>query len=100
MIIEDVDYKYKNCFIYKIKEGDTKDLLCENLNIDIASINTEVIKAGKAIFVDRHSVFTYVVKPLDSFSSIAKLFNTSVDKIKKLNDIENLFIGQKLLIEK
>ena len=73
-------------------------------NIDYLNQNTEtlvniivnVLKSYLGLSND-----TYVVKKGDNLYSIARQFNTTVDTIKKLNNLtsNNLSIGQKLIIK-
>ena len=97
---------------YTVKAGDTlygisnqygvsvNDLI--NIN-NIAGINIrvgQILKIPNNDGTNPDSMFTYTVKKGDSLYSIAKRYDTTVDEIKKLNNLKsnNLSIGQKLNI--
>lgn len=42
----------------------------------------------------------YVVKPLDTFESVAKKLNISIEELKILSKTKHLFVGQKINILK
>ncbi len=69
-----------------------------NLTSNILSINQELLIPDNNISLTS----TYKVKKGDSLYSISKAFNTTVDNLKKLNNLtsNNLSIGQELIIPK
>ena len=97
---------------YTVKAGDTlygisnqygvtvNDLINLN-NIQGTNIRVgQVLKIPTAGGTNPDSMFTYTVKKGDTLYSIASRYDTTVDKIKELNNLKtnNLSIGQKLNI--
>ena len=80
--------KKNNTTVAKIKE-------LNNLKSDILSINQE-LKIPKS----SEEYILYTVKKGDSLYQISKRYNTTVDEIKKLNNLNNnvLSINQELKI--
>lgn len=100
----------------------TIDILGENVNVvqngtDIEvkltlDVNTNLEDIAKMSIIDQiedmpldlsslDSINLYIVKPGDSLWKIAKKYKTSVDKIVKINQIENpdtIDVGQKILV--
>ena len=70
-----------------------------NLN-NLSNINLQIGQLLKIPGSQVSNTNTYIVKSGDSLYSIAKKFNTTVDLIKKKNNLKtnNLSIGQKLII--
>lgn len=107
-----LDYKGivpENTEYYKVKKGDTlyaiakkfgmtvdklKDL--NNLNSINLSIGQELLVTDKYIDNDN----SYTIKSGDTLYSIAKKYNTTVSKIKEINNLSSdvLSIGQKIII--
>lgn len=107
-----LDYKGivpENTEYYKVKKGDTlyaiakkfgmtvdklKDL--NNLNSNNLSIGQELLVTDKYIGNDN----SYTIKSGDTLYSIAKKYNTTVSKIKEINNLSSdvLSIGQKIII--
>ena len=60
----------------------------------------EVLECYGTDYIPKTNDITYIVKKGDSLYQIAKKYNTSVDTIKKKNNLSSntLSIGQKLLI--
>lgn len=73
--------------------------LINNLNNNVLSIG-QLLKIPNSTIVQDISKLTYNVKSGDTLYSIAKIYNTSVDEIKKLNNLTNntLSIGQTLIL--
>lgn len=55
-------------------------------------------------FVDKDNKYNqsiiYIVKPLDTFASVAKKLNISVKEVKFFAKTKHLFVGQKIHIQK
>ncbi len=102
--------------IYIVKSGDNLYSISKKYNVsidelkEINNIINNNLSIGQKLFIPSNmkqeneqqndSTNTYIVKSGDSLYAIAKRFNTSVDEIKKLNNLtsNNLSINQKLFI--
>lgn len=60
-----------------------------------------MLSVGQKLIIPVDEETTYVVKSGDTLYSIAREFNTTVDKIKALNNLtnNNLSIGQILIVK-
>ena len=98
---------------YTVKKGDNLYSIAKKFNTSVTAIknlngiSSNNISIGQVLKIpsvyapsNNSSVSTYTVKSGDSLYSIAKKFNTSVDSIKKKNNLSNnlLNIGQKIII--
>lgn len=95
---------------YIVKPGDTLYGISKQFGVpvnDIKELNnlsTNNIYIGQSLRIpnldNNTSTITYTVKKGDSLYSIASRYGTTVDKIKKLNNLSSnsLSIGQKLII--
>ncbi|MBQ2640170.1 MAG: LysM peptidoglycan-binding domain-containing protein [Bacilli bacterium] len=97
---------------YTVKAGDTIYGISKQFGVsamDIYNLNnltTSNIKVGQVLKIPTNSgtnpsnMFNYTVKKGDSLYSIARIYNTTVDEIIKLNNLKNtnLSIGQVLRI--
>lgn len=92
--------KYQSNITYIVKKGDTLSTIALRYNTttaDIAKDNNindpNIIQVGQVINirVDIPDI-TYVVKAGDTLSNIAHRYNTTVDNIAKLNNIEDVDI--------
>lgn len=105
----DVDNVNENYYI--VKSGDTLYSIAKkygltvdelkkmnNLSSNTLSINQKLLVGNEMSIDDNYDV--YVVKSGDTLWGIASKYNTSVDKIKDINNLNsnNLSIGQKLLV--
>ncbi len=105
----DVDNVIENYYI--VKSGDTLYSIAKkygltvdelkkmnNLSSNTLSINQKLLVGNDMSTDDNYDV--YVVKSGDTLWGIASKYNTSVDKIKDINNLNsnNLSIGQKLLV--
>jgi len=103
--------------IYTVKSGDSLYSIARNFNITVDelkklnNLTTNNLSLGQKLLIPTTNTTptipeeptasnTYTVKSGDSLYAIARNFNTTVDEIKKLNNLtsNNLSIGQKLLI--
>lgn len=99
--------------IYVVQKGDTLYAIAEKLNTTVAelkaanNLNSNLLSVGQKLKIPTTSVkpitddySIYVVEKGDTLYSIAKRFNTSVDKLISANQLStsSLSVGQKLLI--
>lgn len=116
---------YMPSFInYTVKKGDSLYSIAKNNNIDIDtlkkdnSLTSNIINVGQILkirtdednleieecfgsdYIQPEETTIYIVKKGDSLYSIAKKYNTTVDNIKKKNNLKTnlLSIGQQLKI--
>ena len=97
--------------IYTVQKGDSLYQIAKKFNTSVSTImninnlsnaNLEIgqkLKIPKS-FSNNSSNQTYIVKSGDNLYSIARKYNTTVDAIKKKNNLisNNLQVGQKLFI--
>lgn len=97
---------------YVVKPGDTLWGISNQYGVnvsDLASINNisgSVLRVGQVLKIPNKSgnnpdnMFMYTVKKGDSLWSIAKVYGTSVEEIKRINYLtdNNLYIGQVIRI--
>ncbi|MBQ9793240.1 MAG: LysM peptidoglycan-binding domain-containing protein [Clostridia bacterium] len=55
-------------------------------------------REGKYIVINNKKTIVYIVKPNDNLESICKKYNKTEEEILLKNNINNIFIGQQLLI--
>lgn len=86
------------------KYGLTVDELkkMNNLKNNNLTINQKLLVSGTGESNEESGYDTYIVKSGDSLWSIASRYNTTVDKLKDINNLSSnlLSIGQKLLVPK
>ena len=97
---------------YTVKPGDTLWGISNQYGVnvsDLASINNIVgsnLKVGQVLIIPSNSgnnpdnMFMYTVKKSDSLWTIARVYSTSVEEIKRINYLKdnNLYIGQVIRI--
>ena len=95
--------------LYIVKKGDTLYKIANNYNISvnelkkINNLTSDTLSIGEQLLVpiiDESDYTIYIVKKGDSLYSIAQKYNTTVDSIKKLNNLASnlLSINQQLKI--
>ncbi|MCR5788180.1 MAG: LysM peptidoglycan-binding domain-containing protein [Bacilli bacterium] len=104
-----------NSNIYVVKKGDTLYSIARKFNIsvdklkDINNLKSNLISIGQNLIISDDNTsnviplsndVVYTVKKGDTLWSIAKQYNTTVDKIKSLNNLSSntLQINQKLIV--
>ena len=99
-----------NSNTYVVQKGDTLYGISKQFNTSMQSLrelnnlSSDILTIGKVLIVSPNSdsnpseCVTYTVKKGDSLYSIAKQYNSTVDAIKRYNNLtsNNLSIGQKL----
>ena len=120
LTIPNIIYKTINSYlgnenIYIVKSGDSLYSIAKkfnttvddikkinNLTNNLLSINQKLIIPQDNNSNDNNNNDIYIVKSGDSLYSIAKKFNTTIDDIKKTNNLTNnlLSINQRLIIPK
>lgn len=97
---------------YTVKKGDTLWGISNQYGVnvsDLARINNvtaDTLKVGMVLTIPTNSgnnpdnMFLYTVKKGDSLWAISKVYSTSVEEIKRINNLtsNNLYIGQVLRI--
>ena len=48
----------------------------------------------------QNSKITYIVKPMDNFEKVSKKLNISIEELKQIAKTKNLFVGQRIDIQK
>lgn len=94
---------------YTVKSGDSLYSIARQFNttVDILkqlnNLSSNLLSIGQVLQLPttNQTQMTYTVKKGDNLYSIARQFNTTVDVLKKLNNLESnlLSIGQKLIIQ-
>lgn len=91
--------------IYFVKAGDTlnsvadkfcviKEELCADNDLEL----NDELRAGEILWIRKRNSYIHIVKPLETLSTLATKYNVTITHIKELNNIEEIFIGQRLII--
>ena len=93
---------------YTVKKGDSLYSIAKKYNVTIDEIKelnnltSNLLSIGQVLLIPSSTPLetTYIVQKGDSLYSIAKKYNTSVDKLKELNSLTSnmLSIGQILIV--
>ena len=96
--------------IYTIKKGDNLYDIAKNYNITLDELinfnqqGSTLLHIGEQLLIpinnQTNNNIQYVIKPGDTLYNIAKRYNTNVDEIKKINNLNTnmLKIGETILI--
>ena len=93
-------YIYNN-YVYRIDKTETLQQVADKFNTSVAEIScrdTNNVYEGDFVVIKKVNNRTHIVKPLETLSQIAKIYNVKEEDIAKNNDLKTnkLFIGQKL----
>ena len=93
---------YEKNIIYCLQEGETLESVCKDFKVNINHIkkinNIISAQAGDYIFLDEINLTIHIVKPNQTLTDIAQLYNTTEEKIKQKNGVDRIFLGQQLII--
>jgi len=102
--MEIIDCNNSECVLYQVKIGDSlSDISDRFTNFKMIRNNPNVdLYEGEIIKFIKHSNKLYIVKPMDTLGNIAKKYNTTIENLIDLNNLNStrLFIGQSLILEK
>ena len=96
--------------IYTVVKGDTLSKIASEFNTTVAelkrlnNLTTDLLQIGQKLFIPITTVTpnynTYTVQKGDTLYAIAKMYDITVDELKRLNNItgNNLYIGQQLIV--
>ena len=108
-----IPYTYKSDDVYVVQKGDTLWGISKKFGIsvndlkELNNLSTNVLKIGQTLKVKKEqiddneqSINTYTVQKGDSLYAIAKMYDTSVEELKEINNLSTnvLQIGQVLKI--
>lgn len=92
-------------FFYRIDKTETENTLCVALNTCKQGIsrNNSSLKyyVGEWIEINTNDFAVHYVKPTETLTEIAKMYNTTIEKLMTDNGLktDKLFIGQSLKIK-
>ena len=105
--VSDVD-KEENTISYTVQKGDSLYSIARKYSTtidkikDLNNLTTNLLSIGQVLLIptDTNLETTYTVQKGDSLYSIAKKYDTTVDRLKKLNNLSSnlLSIGQILIV--
>ena len=100
--------KEENTISYTVKKGDSLYSIARKYDTtidrikDLNNLTTNLLSIGQVLLIptDTNLETTYTVQKGDSLYSIAKKYNTTVDRLKQLNNLTSnlLSIGQILIV--
>lgn len=100
--------KEENTISYTVQKGDSLYSIARKYDTtidrikDINNLTTNLLSIGQVLLIptDTNLETTYTVQKGDSLYSIAKKYNTTVDRLKQLNNLSSnlLSIGQILIV--
>lgn len=105
--VSDVE-KEENTINYTVQKGDSLYSIARKYSTtidkikDLNNLTTNLLSIGQVLLIptDTNLETTYTVQKGDSLYSIAKKYNTTVDRLKQLNNLKSnlLSIGQILIV--
>ena len=105
--VSDIE-KEENTISYTVQKGDSLYSIARKYDTtidrikDLNNLTTNLLSIGQVLLIPTDTNFetTYTVQKGDSLYSIAKKYNTTVDRLKQLNNLSSnlLSIGQILIV--
>ncbi|MDR0850538.1 MAG: LysM peptidoglycan-binding domain-containing protein [Christensenellaceae bacterium] len=91
----------KDPLIYSVKTNETKESIAKKFGVSIQNINTlgsDDLLCGDKIIIDLKVKQYHIVKPAERLEDISNKYNMSIERLKEINSITQIFVGQRLLI--
>lgn len=90
-------------FFYRVGKGETVISLAAKFNVPpIAIINANdlcgEVSEGDVLFIEETGGKIYTVQPFDTLITVAEKFNASPEEIARVNGVDYLFYGLKIII--
>jgi len=102
--MEIIDCGQGKYFWYQVKKHDTISSIQQQFGVNSSAIkrnnyNTDLYE-GEVVKIINKSNTLHIVKPMENLQTIAKIYNTSIEKLAKINNLTSnrLFIGQTLIV--
>lgn len=95
-----IKYDYR---LHTVKSGETLHSIAKKYDTTAAHIGKlnripRAIAAGDMLYIGGLNKTLYIVQPMDTLESIARKFHADAVKIRQFNDINLIYIGQRILI--
>lgn len=97
-------YSREDNIVYSVIRGDTIMSIADKFAVPVQSMladnelcGNEDLAVGDLIYIRHRNSGIYVVKPAETISLIASKLGVTVDHLKRLNNINAIYIGQKIL---
>ena len=95
-----IKYKYR---LHTVKYGETFRTIAEKYDTSAGHIRKlnalkAPLSAGDMLYIGDLDRRAYTARPLDTLESIAKKFGVTSMSLRLLNDINEVYIGQRILI--
>lgn len=89
--------------LYTAKEGEKLSQIAARFHTAEAAIRAKNgLKGepfeGMKLLIEEQEAFGYTVRPFDTVGVIAGKFNTTSERIRELNGIDEVFVGQRILV--
>lgn len=91
-------------YIKRIDSPMTIHQLCSACNItpsrlaEINELSNSELYVGQRLVIEETDGQEYIVKPFDTLEKIAKYFGVAPEIIMEYNQIDNVFLGQKIFV--
>lgn len=97
-------YSRVDNIVYSVLRGDTLLSIADKFAVSVQSLvadnelcGNEDLTVGDLIYIRHRNSGVYIVKPAETISVIASKLGVSTEYLKRLNNINAIYIGQKIL---
>ena len=103
--MEILENEKKLDIIYFVKKGDCLSEIAAKFCVSLSIIrkcnnllSDQEVEEGDILWIKQANKFCHIVKPLENLSKIARMYGVTIEHIKEVNEVDDIFIGQKLFI--
>ena len=101
--MEIIDCSVADFMLYQVQNGETLNEISNKFSNHKIIRNNPAIDTyeGEVIKIVRQNRKTHIVKPMENLGSIASKYNTTIEKLVELNNLNSkrLFVGQTIIID-